>query len=35
MGVVLAFMGELAYVVRVYARLVELGGNTFKESICS
>jgi hypothetical protein len=25
MGVVVAFMGALAYVVRVYARLVELG----------
>jgi hypothetical protein len=28
MGVVLAFMGALAYVVRVYARLVELGAET-------
>jgi methane/ammonia monooxygenase subunit C len=28
MGVVVAFMGALAYVVRVYARLVELGAET-------
>ena len=28
MGVVVAFMGPLAYVVRVYARLVELGAET-------
>ena len=28
MGVVVAFMGVLAYVVRVYARLVELGAET-------
>ncbi len=28
MGVVVAFMGALAYVVRIYARLVELGAET-------
>ena len=28
MGVVVAFMGALAYVVRVYARMVELGAET-------
>ena len=28
MGVVVAFMGALAYVVRVYARLVELGAES-------
>jgi methane/ammonia monooxygenase subunit C len=28
MGVVVAFMGALAYVVRVYARLVEIGAET-------
>jgi methane/ammonia monooxygenase subunit C len=28
MGVVVAFMGALAYVVRLYARLVELGAET-------
>ena len=28
MGVVVAFIGALAYVVRVYARLVELGAET-------
>jgi methane/ammonia monooxygenase subunit C len=28
MGVVVAFMGALAYVVWVYARLVELGAET-------
>ena len=28
MGVVVVFMGALAYVVRVYARLVELGAET-------
>ena len=32
MGVVVAFMGALAYVVRVYARLVELGAETPSEN---